>query len=140
MAQQKQIRLRSMRTQVLSLAVLSGLRIQCCHELWCRSQMQLESGVAVAAAQARGNSSEPLAWELPYAEGAALKRQKEDIMYMKAFSMPLNAQLVCKKVSVMLNYAEAEKYKIIICIYFFISKITIIILNKYIVTDPRQKP
>ena len=35
--------------------------------------------------------NEPLAWELPYAEGAALKRQKEDIMYMKAFSMPLNA-------------------------------------------------
>ena len=26
-----------------------GLRIQRCHELWHRSQMQLESGVAVAA-------------------------------------------------------------------------------------------
>jgi len=28
----------------------SGLRIRCCCELWCRSQMQLGSGVAVATA------------------------------------------------------------------------------------------
>ena len=27
---------------------LSGLRIWCCHELWCRSQMQLGSQVSVA--------------------------------------------------------------------------------------------
>ena len=31
-----------------SLALLSGLRIQPCHELRCRSQMQFRSGVAVA--------------------------------------------------------------------------------------------
>ena len=48
MAQRKQIWLGSMRTQVWSLALLRGLRIQCCHELWCRSQMQLGSGVALA--------------------------------------------------------------------------------------------
>ena len=35
----------SMRMQVGSLASLSGLRIWCCHELWCRSQMWLGSGV-----------------------------------------------------------------------------------------------
>ena len=35
MAQQKRIWLASMRTQVQSLALLSGIRIQCCHELWC---------------------------------------------------------------------------------------------------------
>ena len=34
----------------LTLASLSRLRIQCCHRLWRRSQMQLESYVAVAVA------------------------------------------------------------------------------------------
>ena len=38
----------SMRTHVGSLASLSGLRIQRGRELWCRSQMWLRSGVAVA--------------------------------------------------------------------------------------------
>ena len=46
-AQWKQIRLLSMRTQVRSLASLSGLRIQHCRELWCRSQTWLRSGIAV---------------------------------------------------------------------------------------------
>ena len=50
MAQQKQIRLGTKRFRGQSLASLSGLRIWCCHELWCRSQMQLRSGVAVAVA------------------------------------------------------------------------------------------
>ena len=40
----------AMRMQVPSLASLSGLRIWHCHELWCRSQMRLGSGVAVAVA------------------------------------------------------------------------------------------
>ena len=30
---------------------LSGLRIQCCRELWCRLQMRLRSGIAVTVAQ-----------------------------------------------------------------------------------------
>ena len=34
------------------MASLSGLRIQPCCELWCRSQMHLRSGIAVAMAQA----------------------------------------------------------------------------------------
>ena len=34
-----------MRMQVRSLASLSGLRIQCCHELQCRSQMRLDLAV-----------------------------------------------------------------------------------------------
>ena len=38
----------SMRMQVRSLASLSGLRTQCCRELWCRLQMQLRLHVAVA--------------------------------------------------------------------------------------------
>ena len=57
MAQRKQISLASMRTQLRSLASLSGLRIQHCCELWCRLQMRLGSGVAVALASARGYSS-----------------------------------------------------------------------------------
>ena len=35
---------------VESLPPFSGLRIQDCHELWCRSQTQLASGVAMALA------------------------------------------------------------------------------------------
>ena len=50
MAQQKQIGLATMRSQVRSLASLSGLRIWCCHELWCRLQMRLGSCAAVAVA------------------------------------------------------------------------------------------
>ena len=46
----------SMRTQVWSLASFSGLRTRPCHELWCRSQTQLRSGVAVAVVSARGCS------------------------------------------------------------------------------------
>ena len=37
-----------MRTWVRTLALLSGLRIQRYHELWCRLLMQLRSYVAVA--------------------------------------------------------------------------------------------
>ena len=37
-----------MRIQIPSLALLSELRIWYCHNLWCRSQTWLISGVAVA--------------------------------------------------------------------------------------------
>ena len=48
MVQQKQIWLGTMRFWVQSLASLSGLRIWCYHELWCRSQTWLGSGISVA--------------------------------------------------------------------------------------------
>ena len=35
-----------MRMQVRSLALLSGIRIRCCYELWCRLQTKLGSPVA----------------------------------------------------------------------------------------------
>ena len=57
MVQQKRIRLVSMRMRVRSLASLSGLRIRRCHELSCRLQTRLGSGVAVAVAKASGYSS-----------------------------------------------------------------------------------
>ena len=52
-----------MRIWVRSLALLSGLRIQHCHEL---------RGRVVAVALKR-----PLIWELPHVSGAALKKRKE---------------------------------------------------------------
>ena len=68
-----------MRLWLRSLALLSGLTIQHCRELWCRLQMQLGSHVAVSLATA---PIRPLAWEPPYAAGAAqemAKRQKNEI-------------------------------------------------------------
>ena len=50
MAQWKRIQLETIRLLVQSLALLSGLRIWDCHELWCRSQVRLRSGIAVAVA------------------------------------------------------------------------------------------
>ena len=50
MAHWKQTQLVSTRTWVWSLASFSGLRFWYCHELWCRSQMQLRSSNAVAVA------------------------------------------------------------------------------------------
>ena len=72
----KWIWLVSLRTQVPFLASLSGLRIRLCRELWCKSKSGSDlvllwlwcSPVATALIG-------PLAWEPPYAVGAALKRQ-----------------------------------------------------------------
>ena len=50
MVQGKQIQLGTMRLRVRSLASLSGLRIWRRRELWCRSQTQPGSGIAVAVA------------------------------------------------------------------------------------------
>ena len=69
-----QTQLGSMRMWVRSLVLLSGRRIQPCHELWCRSKMRLGSGTAVALEQAVAIApNQPLAWELPYGAQAALK-------------------------------------------------------------------
>ena len=57
-AQWEQIQLVSMRMWVRSLALLSGLGIWHCHELWCRSQTRLGSHVAVAVVQASSCSSD----------------------------------------------------------------------------------
>ena len=66
-----------MRMHVWSLALLSGLRSQCCSEWWCRSQMWLASHVAVVQASIYSSISTPLTWEISYASGAALKSKKE---------------------------------------------------------------
>ena len=48
------------------------------HKLWYRLQTWLRSGVAVSIRLAAAALIEPLAWKLPYAAGAALKRQNEN--------------------------------------------------------------
>ena len=63
MAQQKRIRLGTMRLQVQSLALLSGLRIRRCRELWCRPEATALIG--------------PLAWEPPHTAGVALKSKNK---------------------------------------------------------------
>ena len=64
-AQRKWIWLVSMRMRVQSLALLSGLRTRCCHELWYRSQIWLRSGVAVAVALIKTPSLETSTWVWP---------------------------------------------------------------------------
>ena len=78
-----------MRMQAQSLALLSGLRNRYCCELWCRSKTQLRSHVAVAVAQISSYSSiQPLAWESPYAVGAALKNyKKKEIEVFQLFEL-----------------------------------------------------
>ena len=66
----------SMRMWVWSLALLSGLSIQHCHELWCRSQSSSDLALLwcrpVATALMR-----PIAWELPYAKRLAVKSENK---------------------------------------------------------------
>jgi len=70
-----------MRACVQSLASLSELRIQYCCELQCKSQigsnlallwLWLWQRLAAAAL------IQPLTWELPYAEGAAIKKERKN--------------------------------------------------------------
>ena len=71
MAQRKQIRL-----QIRSLTSLSGLRIWCCHELWCRSRHSLDLMWLWCRPAGCSSNLTPV-WEPPCAMGAALKRQKK---------------------------------------------------------------
>ena len=69
---------RNHKFRVRSLALLSGLRIRLCRELWCRLQTRLGSHIAVALAQAGSYSSDStLAWEPPYAVGVALEKAEK---------------------------------------------------------------
>ena len=75
-AQWKQIRLGTMRLQVWSMALLSGLTIRRCRELWCRTQTLLGSGIAVAVA---GSCSSDLTPSLgtPICRGYSPKKKKK---------------------------------------------------------------
>ena len=71
-----------------SIPGLSRLKIQHCHKLWCRSQMQLGSCVAVAVT-ADTALIQPLTWKLPSAAGAALKRKLKKKKLTQFISTPL---------------------------------------------------
>ena len=70
MAQQIKDPMLSLRKQVQSLALFSGLMIHCCYKPQCGPQMQLGANISVAVATAAA-PIQPLAWELPYATGVA---------------------------------------------------------------------
>ena len=58
MVQRKLIQLVTRRVWVRSLASFSGLRIQHCHELWCRQKTQLRFCVPAAVMQTSSCSSD----------------------------------------------------------------------------------
>ena len=63
--------------RVRSLALLSALTIPRCRELWRRLQTRLGSHVPVALAPSATAPIRPLAWETPYAAGAAQEMAKK---------------------------------------------------------------
>ena len=74
----------SVRMQVQSLALLSGLRIQHCHKRL-RLQMQLGSSIAIAMLWCAATAPiQPLAWEIPCATGETVRR-KEKILLLRLF-------------------------------------------------------
>ena len=76
--QQKRIWLGTMRLQIQSLALLSGLSICCCHELWCRSQTLLRSGIAVAVAGSSSSNWTPsLGTSICFGQAPKKKKKKE---------------------------------------------------------------
>ena len=94
-AQWKWTQLVSMRMQVQSLVLLSGLWIWGCCELWCRSQVC--SDLVLLCLWHRPAVAAPvrsLAWELPYAALAALKKKKKRITWS---SNPILVHLSRKK-------------------------------------------
>ena len=69
--------------EVRFLASLSGLRIWCCREPWGRSDTPVSVELWLWDRLAAASPVQSLSWELPYALGAALKRQKKRITVME---------------------------------------------------------
>ena len=61
------------------------MRMWHCCELWCWLQMLLGSRIAVAVVVAATAPIQPLAWELPYATGVALKKKKRQKISQMTF-------------------------------------------------------
>ena len=77
--QWKRIRLGNLRLWVRSLALLSGLRIQCCQELWCRitNVAQIWHCCGYDVSQRAIAPIKPLAWEPPYTASVTLKTEDQ---------------------------------------------------------------
>ena len=91
-AQWKRIWLVPMKIQVRSPALLSGLMIQCCHELWGMSKTWLRFCIAVAVVQAGSCSSDSIpSLETSMCHGCAPKRQlkifKKVLMFFRLKSL-----------------------------------------------------
>ena len=78
----------NLRMQVRSLASFRGLRIRCCHELWCRSQTQFVSYVAVSVAEAGSycSNSTPSLGTCIYRGCGPKERQKNKITVITAMT------------------------------------------------------
>ena len=79
-AEQKRIRLVTVRLRVWSLASLSGLRIQCCSELWFRLQKWLGSDTAVAWASSFSSNLTP-SLGTSMCHGCGPKKKKEKALW-----------------------------------------------------------
>ena len=78
MAQQKRIRLGTMKLRVRSLASLRGLRIRRCCELWCVADMAwIWCGCGCGVGWQLQLQFDPLAWERSHAAGVALNVKKK---------------------------------------------------------------
>ena len=67
-----------------SLASLNRLRVWHCYELWHGSQMQLGPSVTMGVLKTVAIAPIlPLAWELPYAAGVAIKRGEKKVFLKK---------------------------------------------------------
>ena len=104
MALQKRIWLGTMKLWVQSLASLNGSRICHCCELWCRSQMLLRSGIAVAPELAGSNSSD---WTpslgTSICRGCGLKKTKDKNKKQKTKTNSKPNQLSCNHLSIWLS-------------------------------------
>ena len=78
-----------MKMRAQSQALLTGLGIQHCPELWCRSQMcGLDPALLWLWHRLAAAAPIPhLAWELPYAMGAANKKKKKNPYYYLLLSL-----------------------------------------------------
>ena len=75
--------------QIQCLALLSGLMIRCCRELWCSLQMQLGSGVAVAVAGSYSSNLTPSLGTSIYC-GCDPKKNKRQKILGRCISVQIN--------------------------------------------------
>ena len=129
MTQQKPIWLGTMRLWVWSLALLSGLRIWHCCELWWRSQMRLGFCVAVALAWASGYSSDLtpslgtcICGECGPRKDKKKKRKRKEKPCKKLFCVSMQKQLASRCFSCTDDQRDFRKWTKTLCgVYLLIT-------------------
>ena len=109
-----------MRMRVRLLASLSGLRIRCCCELWCKSETQLGSRVAVAVALASDYSSEStpsLGTSIccGYSPKKQKKKKKKKKVFFKLLCRSLVLCLACRKHLINVSSHQASWVRGLLC-------------------------